>query len=160
MGHPAKIVLLRHAEKPPDDDDPHLSPRGRVRAAALSIAIADSFGKPDRIYATAPSKHSSRPVETVSPLADAMEFTVVSKWADDEVQAAAAHFLDGAHDGQLLVVCWHHGRIPALAAALGAPAPIDRWPEDVFDWYWILDFARQPLVWQSQPQSLLHGDEP
>ena len=43
---PNVILVMRHAEKPTDDHDPHLSPPGKERAEKLATYIPDTFGKP------------------------------------------------------------------------------------------------------------------
>jgi hypothetical protein len=66
---------------------------------------------------------------------------------------------------KLVIICWHHGNIPQLAAALGVTAmqmetapeymPKRKWNSAVFDRFWILDFASQPSVrFQSVPQNI------
>lgn len=72
MGKPSRVLLLRHAEKPKGDNDPHLSDRGHERAAALAVRIPHVFGRPDQLFATAPSSESNRPVETLTPLSSAL----------------------------------------------------------------------------------------
>ncbi len=49
---PSQIFLLRHAEKPHNDDDPGLSLRGRLRAAAVAIYLPESFGRIDHLFAS------------------------------------------------------------------------------------------------------------
>ena len=39
-----------------------------------------------------------------------------------------------------MLVCWHHGRIPELAAALGATKAPGRWGDAVFDRVWVVTF--------------------
>ena len=52
---PNVILVMRHAEKPTDDHDPHLSPPGKERAEKLATYIPDTFGKPDFVFAAAVS---------------------------------------------------------------------------------------------------------
>ena len=75
-GGPSRILLMRHADKPEDPYDSDLSDAGMARAEHLATYIPQTFGKPDYIIATAHSKHSNRPTETVKPLADALGIKV------------------------------------------------------------------------------------
>lgn len=87
---PKQVLIIRHAEKPDAKDDPHLTSRGAARAAALpSLFVAPptfptkpaSFPNPDFLFATKESSHSSRPVETVTPLSKALDLklTIISR---------------------------------------------------------------------------------
>jgi phosphohistidine phosphatase SixA len=55
------LLIMRHAEKSPDLNDPHLTAAGAERATSLAAYIPAQFGKPDFIFVTANSIHSSRP---------------------------------------------------------------------------------------------------
>lgn len=133
-----RILLLRHAEKTGDPNDIHLSPEGAARAARLAEYIPATFGAPQFLIATAQSKRSRRPIETISPLAtrlgDAVSFT--ADHDDRDYGAVATQLMsDPRYLGALVVVCWHHGTLPQFAQALGAqpgtyPAP---WDDRVFN---------------------------
>jgi phosphohistidine phosphatase SixA len=127
---------MRHAEKPDDTHDPDLTAEGRARAQSLASYIPATFGKPDFLFASSPSKHSRRPVETIQPLAAACGLSVDESYADQDY-GALAHDLrkNATYDGRVVVVCWHHGNIPNMLHALnvadgGYPDP---WNRDVFD---------------------------
>lgn len=135
--HNTTILLMRHAEKPADASNRDLSPAGFARAAMLADYIPKEFGRqPDFIFATADSKHSSRPRETVEPLSKESGVPIDSTYAD-------ANFDELAHDiendpkyaGKFVVIAWHHGEIPDLARSLGAPDGTypDPWPANRFD---------------------------
>jgi broad specificity phosphatase PhoE len=68
------------------------------------------------------TKSSNRPYETVQPLAQALGIAVQANFKDDELAELAAS-LRGQSHGQTLLVCWHHGMMPRLLAALGEPEP-------------------------------------
>lgn len=130
------ILLMRHAEKPADAADIHLSPAGAERAEELASYIPKTFGKPDLLFAAANSERSERPLETVEPLAKATGLSIDSSHPDDDYAALASKLLTKPHfEGKLTVVSWHHEKIPDLARALGArkddyPHP---WDPDVFN---------------------------
>ena len=122
------LLVMRHAEKLKDDGDPHLDPAGFTRAQKLVAYIPGAFGMPNAIIAAADSRHSVRPRETVTPLANSIPLPVLTPFADAQFAALAATLLDSnAFPQQLIVVCWHHGELPQLMAALGAPA--DSYPQ-------------------------------
>ena len=140
---PRSVLVMRHAEKPKDPHDPHLSPRGGARAKELARYIPESFGQPDFIFAAAPSKHSMRPHETVQPLSERTGVPIDATYADQDYGALAADLLSGGNTaGKQGVICWHHGNIPSLLHALGAEdgGYPDPWKRDVFDLILKVDF--------------------
>jgi broad specificity phosphatase PhoE len=90
---PAQIILFRHAEKPADKADPHLSPEGVRRARMLvgfltSNPVVNKYGKPVAIFATKTTKDDDgqRTQETVAPAAAALK---VQGWETVPPRAAA-----------------------------------------------------------------------
>lgn len=133
----AKVILvMRHGEKSDDLLDPDLTPAGKARARRLAQFIPATFGKPKWLFATAPSKHSRRPIQTLEPLARRCRLTIDETYADQDYGALAQHLrTSDAFDGSLVVVCWHHGNVPPMMHALKAheddyPNP---WKPDVFN---------------------------
>ncbi len=130
------MLVMRHAEKSGDPDDPHLTPAGYQRARTLTTFIPEKFGIPGFIFAASNSPHSSRPYETIAPLAQAAGVTIDSSYADQDYGALAqdlrgkVRFRDST-----VIVCWHHGNIPNLMyslRALDGDYP-DPWPREVFN---------------------------
>ena len=164
---PAQVLIIRHAEKPKTGKD--LSEAGRARAAALvQFFQTDSrmlqYGTPVAIYAMAPatSAGTERPIETVSPLAQALHLNLIEKYARGDESAAAAEIMnDPQFDGKMVLICWEHNSIPPLASALGlANAP--SWPgNDVYDRVWELNYAGATVSsHQDLAQHLMPGDSP
>lgn len=144
-GGPSRIILMRHADKTDDPYNEDLSDAGMARASRLATYIPQTFGNPDFIIATAHSKHSNRPRETVAPLASALGLKVQHDYENGEfVDLASEIFLRPDYKGKTLVICWHHGTLPAIAALLGAPPGSypDPWPEDAYNI--ILDLRYDP----------------
>jgi broad specificity phosphatase PhoE len=136
---------MRHADKPDDPDDPDLSAAGVARAEHLATYILQTFGRPDYIIATARSKHSDRPFETVEPLARAVGLSIQHDIGDKDFEDLVEEiFSDPAYHGKTVLICWHHGTLPAIAALLGAtPGSYpDPWPDDTYNV--ILDFRYDP----------------
>lgn len=142
----ANVLLVRHAEKP--ESGTGLAPAGQARAQAYvayfqSYAIGTDTLKLDYLFATADSHDSHRPRLTITPLAQALGLTIDDKHADKDYGKVADDLLThGKYDGSNVLVCWHHGEILELAAALGASASTlppssswpTKWPDEVFGW--------------------------
>jgi hypothetical protein len=156
---PKIIYIIRHAEKPDSGTDPNLSPTGFKRADALATAFPKNFCVPDFLFATAPSKHSNRPMETITPLAKAIHEKILDPFADADAAALAHELLTGsAYSGKSILICWHHGHIPALAKALGATGAPPAWNPDVFDKVWVLTFEDGHVQFHQMPEMALPGD--
>jgi hypothetical protein len=166
---PRTVLIIRHGEKPGDPssdsatDGTDLSTRGYERAASLAIYVPATFGKPDFLFATQASKHSNRPVETITPLAHALGLPIDDKHADDDYAKVASDVLTHSkYAGKLVLICWHHGKIPALTTALGGVPPMAKWPGAVFDRVWRIDdpaaSAATGLAVANLPQQLMYGD--
>jgi len=157
----ARILLMRHAEKTGDPMDPHLSQDGYARAAKLADYIPATFGIPRFLIATSISTHSVRPIETLDPLSAKLGISVDATYADQDYGALASQLISEsryADAGTLIVICWHHGNIPALGQALGLKQSDyaflpemnghanpqgngNKWNAAEFNKFWILDYA-------------------
>ena len=162
---PAEIILLRHAEKPPDARNANLSARGEQRAKAIPSLLTNSFvllsnGLPFSIFAarTTPHGHSRRAEETIAPTARELHLPVRTPFAAADYARLAKELLTNkAYDGKTVVICWVHDYIPQLARALGVQhAP--NWNGDMFDRVWIITYEGEHALLQNLPQHLLPGD--
>lgn len=118
------------------------------------------FPAPNFVFATQRSKHSKRPIETVTPVATALNLPINDRFADrdaDIKKMAGAILNDLCFAGKIVLVCWHHGKIPDVAKALGVLKP-PKWDGKVFDRIWQITFARGKATLQDLPQMLLYGD--
>ena len=159
---PATILILRHAEKL-TDGRLDLSPVGFQRAALLPKLFVPKGVRPDLptpqfLIATHQSAKSNRPVETITPLAAALKLPIDSTVMNDDYAALAKELLSGKYAGKVVLVSWHHGKIPALTEALGAKPPYNPWPEGQFDRVWRIDYAGGKATLRDLPQGLLPGD--
>lgn len=118
---------------------------------------AQRFSKPDFLFATKPSKHSNRPVETITPLAAALQLPVSHDIADKDYKTLANTLQDSTYEGRIVLICWHHGTIPALASKLGIAKP-PTWEATVFDRVWEIAYDASRSTLLDQPQQLLFGD--
>ena len=161
---PATVLLIRHAEKL-TDGRPDLSPAGFERAKAIpelfggaGAAARHNLPRPDFLFATHVSKNSNRPVETITPLSQALGLPISSQIDDKDFATLAAELLSGKYAGKVVLVAWHHGSLPGLARALGAAPPYDPWPETQFDRVWRIDYRDGKATLTDLPQRLMPGD--
>jgi len=147
---PTKIMIIRHAEKPPKHGGKPLDVQangepgngkslivpGWQRAGALNAFFAPyksapanpEIAAPDYIYAASPTKESQRPWETVTPLAAWLNYAQGSKQFDvsysiggGEAQMVASVL---ALSGTVLI-CWEHDNImPNVVTAIDKQVPI------------------------------------
>jgi len=162
LARPAQIILLRHAEKPAEEANPHLSAEGRARARALVSFLTTTpglitNGLPVALFAAQPTRHghSLRTHETLEPLAKQLKLRIQSPYPAKDYPALARHLLrHSAYDGKVVVVCWVHEYLPEFAAALGVsptPAP---WRGNVFDHVWVITYRDGEATLTSLPQKL------
>ena len=145
---PAQIILIRHAEKPADPADPHLSRAGVRRAERLvSFIMTDPamtrLGLPVAVFATQTTKHDNgqRTQETVAPLARALKLLVQTPYPGKDYAALAKLILaNPAYAGRTVLICWNHDEIPQLAAALGVTPEPPKWKESVFDRVYVISY--------------------
>jgi hypothetical protein len=159
---PATVMIIRHAEKPTDGQI-HLSPTGFKRAELipglfLPGSVRGDLAVPQVLIATHQSAHSNREVETVMPLSTALKLPVDDSVMDEDFAALATDLLSGKYAGKVVLVSWHHGRIPQLAAALGVKPPYEKWPDEQFDRVWRIDWQGGKAKVVDLPQGLMPGD--
>jgi hypothetical protein len=142
-----------------------------VYGNSTALAGASRRFPPDFLFATAPSSSSSRPVETITPLAQALQFstnnpklTINQQFTNDTngINGLVKLVLSGPpYAGKVVLICWHHGTIPQLIETFGVPAgqlPFTKWPSTVFDLIFGISFpSGQPNLGVSC-QELLYGD--
>jgi phosphohistidine phosphatase SixA len=151
---PAHIILIRHAEKPADSEDPHLSKTGVKRAQTLVSFITrdpqmTSLGRPVAVFATQTTKdeNGQRTQETVAPLATALGLSVQTPYhGKDYADLAKLILSTAAYAGKTVVVCWNHEAIPELAAALGVTPLPPKWRGSVFDSVYVISYKKGKAV--------------
>jgi hypothetical protein len=134
------ILLIRHAEKP--ESGPGLSPVGVARADAYvkyfqGLSIGSRVLTPDCLIAAADSDQSSRPRLTLEPLGKALKLPINDHYGASQVETLGEDLRATPH-GACILICWRHGGMPRLLAALGAKPsaflPGDTWPEEEYGW--------------------------
>jgi hypothetical protein len=143
-------------------DKDELTVKGWQRAGALvrffNPPVAPNLGAgvavPGAIFATPPANDSpsKRPLHTVTPLATDLGLDIRTDFALHEEKTLVARALGAA---PVVLICWHHERIPKLAGELGIE--IEDWPDGVFDR--VLVFDRSGVRWMLSvvQQHLLPG---
>jgi hypothetical protein len=145
---PAQIILIRHADKPADPEDPHLSQAGVQRAERfVSFVTTDPamtrFGLPVAVFATRTTKddNGQRTQETVAPLAKVLKLPVQMPFLGKDYAALAQLILaDPAYVGKTVLICWNHEEIPRLSAALGVTPKPPKWKANDFDRVYVISY--------------------
>ena len=145
---PAQIILIRHADKPADPKNPHLSRAGVQRSEGLVSFITTDpamtrFGLPVAVFATRTTKddNGQRTQETVAPLARVLKLPVQTPFHGKDY-AALAHLIlaEPAYAGKTVLICWNHEQIPQLAAALGVTPEPPKWNASAFDHVYVISY--------------------
>ena len=140
------VLIIRHAENPANGHG--LSARGAQRAKAyknyfLNFKVDSKRLEPNVVLVAQDSKQSHRPRLTVEPFAKAAKLQIDSRFGNKQPADLAAQ-LRANYYGKVILICWHHGQIPALLRALGAAPekllPNGKWPRTVYDWVILLSF--------------------
>ena len=155
---PKLIMIIRHGEKPEGEKDVNLTAKGYARANALATVIPDRFPKPDFLFAARKSKGSDRPIETITPLSKALDEPIDSQFKAEAVDQLAHAVLSPRYAGKVVLICWHHEKIPALAKALGVTDAPDKWNAKVFDEVWEITYDGNAASWKQVPEEALPGD--
>jgi hypothetical protein len=162
------VLIIRHAENPANGRG--LSPRGEERAEAYknyfqSFTVDGKRREPEAVVVAADSKHSHRPRLTVERFAKAAKLPIDNRFANKQPADLAAE-LRANYQGKVILVCWHHGQIPAVLRALGAAPetllPNGKWPRTVYDWVIMVSYDENgrliPESTRRISEHLLPGD--
>lgn len=174
----ATIMIIRHAEKPPDSGTPQgvdpdgstdkhaLTVTGWTRAGALVELFAPARGTPvqglhtpDALYASlGGDSNSVRTGQTITPLAARISQTINTTYSKGQEAALAAELITKTG---MTLVSWQHEAIPDIVRNLGSITPTapTTWPDERFDMVWVFT-AKGNNTWQftQVPQLLLAGD--
>ena len=162
------VLIIRHAENPSDGHG--LSPQGQERAKAYAnyfenFSVGSKRMEPNAVIVAADSTHSHRPRLTVEPFAKAAHLPIDNRFANKQPADLAAE-LRANYEGKIILVCWHHGQIPALLRSLAAAPetllPNGKWPRNVYDWVIMVSFNENGRVIPESTkrinEHLLEGD--
>jgi len=144
------VLIIRHAEKPPDGDpDPGLTPAG-VERANKYVKYFQPFNDGGKsmtinyVFAAKDSHSSERPRLTVEPFVNTVGLPRNFEIKNDNYADLVTTLGNGQYDGKIILICWHHANIPALVDALGGDSKQligNKWNHDVFGWVVELTFG-------------------
>lgn len=157
------------------NQDAHsLLPRGWQRSGALTVLFGPATGAPRaglRVPAALlspsygdPAKTTAhRTYQTIQGLSDRLGIKIAADFAEGQEAGLAASVVRGCPG--VVLICWEHQHIPAIAAALPAvPGTVipQKWPGDRFDVIWTFTLApglaAAQYAFTQTPQQLLAGD--
>ena len=130
------------------------------------------FLTPEFLFATKPSHSSSRPVETITPLAQSLQFLnnnpaikVHHHFKNDTkgINGLKSEILQtpATYGGKVILICWHHGTILQLTTAFGVPSsqlPFKKWSGKVFDLVFSITWDSNQANLAVNYQQLLYHD--
>ncbi|CEJ90957.1 hypothetical protein VHEMI06706 [[Torrubiella] hemipterigena] len=132
------VYLIRHGEKPADDNEHGLSAAGVKRSQCLrNVFGAKSSYNIGHIMAQTPQDDGSRgrPRDTVAPLAADLGLTTDLSCDRDDADCVADVVKNYTGKGNILI-CWEHKKLNNLAKAIGAKDQ-GNYPGDHFDIIWV-----------------------
>jgi hypothetical protein len=182
---PRTIYLIRHGEKPdhqsPDqatgveiggEHNSHsLTPRGWQRSGALAVLFTrpprpgdTALAVPDRLicpdYGDRTGGAIHRPYQTLLALSGVTGRPIETPYRETHEADLATAVLAGK--AGTVLICWEHGRIPVIAAAIPTTTPVPvEWPDHRFDLIWqftLADQATLTYVFREVAQNVLEGD--
>jgi hypothetical protein len=162
-----KIMIIRHAEKPPENGAPFgVTAEGVQDVESLTIegwqrSLQDpELATPDFLFASESKSGggSMRPLETITPLASKLGLTPTThkKTSLDKVAA------DSMSCGGTALISWQHEDIPSIANIIvgNVTTVPQKWPGHRFDIVWVFDLiaSSSSYSFTQVPQLLLAGD--
>ena len=161
---PARVLIIRHAEKPVEDSI-DLSLKGFRRASALTQLFEihpeyAKFGLPDFMFAAryVPGRSSMRSVQTLSPLSYSLGLDLNDEWTSEESKDLGNEIRrNPEYNNKVIMLAWKHSEITTITEALKAPCK-SSWASKVYDRIWIIDFKNGEATCKDSPQSVLPDD--
>ena len=155
---PARVLLVRHAEKPRSKRDPSLSAKGRQSAERLARLLPVRFPFVAFLFAARSRPTSRRPEETLEPMASLLGLPIDTRFDEDDPDVFARELAEAPYAQAHVLVAWRHDGLPALARALGAQDVPETWDAAVYDRLWIIDYGfdrsvrfRDERLWEKAP---------
>ena len=147
---PKTVVLIRHAEKPANESNIHLSEKGYARAAMLPRFFV-KFDSASAIRLIAQGQKdadsSLRPIETVTPASRQFRQPILHQFVKGESRGMV-DYLKSSHafDGKTVVISWGHDELGAISRMLGDDQ--GDWSSKVFDRAWVFRYRNDGTLIQ------------
>ena len=141
----AKLVyFIRHGEKP--EQGPELNELGIHRSLCLAQQVFSGepqFSAPQRILAQPSTSkvQSKRPVDTVVPLAKALNVTIEQSCERDDLECVINLI---KQDNSTLLISWEHKRLANILSLWTGKT--FKYPKYRFDLVWILDTLNNTVL--------------
>jgi broad specificity phosphatase PhoE len=139
-----QIIFIRHGEKTKDDPI-NLSNSGKLRANELVSYFQNSsiVNKPDIIIAMKQNHidSSNRPYETIKPLSDAYNITLINPYNRDQVDELVTMII--SLDNKNVLICWEHSVIAEITEKLIKKK---------------FNYKHLKLTWSDSPESGIEDD--
>jgi len=149
------IVFVRHGEKPPGGLG-QLDCQGLNRALALPAVLAKVFGKPDAIFAPAPSDKKQddgkaydyvRPLATIEPTAIWFGLPIKADIGVSDIKGLEAALDRKRYRDALVFVAWEHKTIEDMVRSIlsahgGDATAVPKWAGSDFDSIYVVKIAR------------------
>jgi len=140
-----KVILIRHAEKPASGND--LSAMGWRRAECIrDLFMKNDTLKPNTIYAQKASKKdetipdSRRQIETVAPLARALDLTINNSFTSFELDELSTDIAGLNEKDFPVLVSWNHDEIKNFLINFGMNYQVaPTYPSKRYDLVWIIE---------------------
>jgi len=133
------VMIIRHGEKL-NDEVTDLSPKGKARAHCLIDIFGNNgtYPTPQKIFAQSPSekKQSTRPRDTVVPLAEALGLTVDLSYTSGQIKKLTNDIASSTEN--VVLISWSNDKILEIAEKLGIHNPPE-WDKDAFDEIWMVN---------------------
>ncbi|OUM67542.1 hypothetical protein PIROE2DRAFT_34691, partial [Piromyces sp. E2] len=135
----AKLVMvIRHGEKI-NDKVTNLSEKGKARAECLIEAFGPNglYPTPQKIYAQSPSekKQSTRPRDTVLPLANSLGLKVDLSFTSNKVKKLVKDIESSPEE--IILISWSNDKINDIAEKFDIKKT-PKWKGEVFDDIWMI----------------------
>jgi hypothetical protein len=145
------------------------------RYTTTTVAAGNpKYATPNYLFATQKSSRSNRPRETITPLSEylialndpSFDGTIDDTISDNDYKQVAKTILNNPakYGGKVILICWHHGKAPDLAAEFKVPddqlKPWKPWKATVFDLVFQITWINGNANLNVNYQALLFNDTP